>query len=229
MRGMHDGMARYVVYLRVSTKEQGKSGLGLEAQERDIEIFLERHPGEVLNTFTDVESGAAMADRKGLQAALDACKKHRAILVVAKLDRLSRDVADIATLMKSVDFKVATMPDADKFQLHIYAALAEQERQFISERTKKALAAAKARGVKLGGARHGNSGHIESLTDARKVRQEKADDFATRVAAVIQPLRDQGLALAEIADRLNQMRVVARQGGKWQAMTVKRILDRMAA
>lgn len=211
---------RYVVYLRVSTKEQGKSGLGLEAQGRDIEIFLDSHPGEVIATLCDVGSGAD-TDRPEFQKALALTKKQRAVLVVAKLDRLSRDVADIAALMKTIRFRVATMPDAREFEVHIYAALAEQERKFISERTKAALAAARARGVKLGGYRKG------ALDNANKMRATDADAFAEKTYPVVRAFMDQGLSLRGVADRLNATGVATPNDGKWQAVTVRRLVKRV--
>ena len=153
-------LKQFVIYTRVSTKRQGDSGLGLEAQERDIALYLDNYadePNEIIGKFCDVESGTK-ADRLELNNAIEQAKQTGATLLVAKLDRLSRSVAFIATLMedKKLRLTVATMPHADKFQLHIYAALAQQEREFISTRTKAALAAAKARGVKHGGARPNN-------------------------------------------------------------------------
>ena len=142
-------MRRYVIYTRVSTAEQGKSGLGLDAQDRDIDIYLNTFsevPWEVVGKFCNIQSGKD-DDRPQLRAALALAKRTKAQLLVAKLDRLSRDVEFIAKTMKEADIKVAAMPNADPFQMHIYAALAEKERKFISERTKAALAAAKARGV----------------------------------------------------------------------------------
>ena len=148
-------MKQFVIYTRVSTKRQGKSGLGLEAQQRDIELYLQNYaevPYEVLGSFCDIESGKH-SDRPELNKAMDLAIQSKATLLVAKLDRLSRDVELIAGVIKRCDLIVASMPNADKFQLHIYAALAEQEREFISVRTKAALAEAKAKGVKLGGSR----------------------------------------------------------------------------
>ena len=136
-------MEQYIAYLRVSTKEQGRSGLGLDAQRRDISLFVNQRPCEaiIIQEFVDVQSGKNNA-RERLTEAISFAKKHNACLLVSKLDRLSRKVSFIASLMedKQLNFKVASMPHADKFQLHIYAALAEQERDFISLRTKAALA-----------------------------------------------------------------------------------------
>ncbi|MHA7827060.1 MAG: recombinase family protein [Roseovarius sp.] len=217
-------MQQYVVYRRVSTKEQGRSGLGLDAQERDIALFLERfseEPHQVLGTFTDVLSGTD-DQRPELGAALDLCRKTGATLLVSKLDRLSRKVSAIATLMedKRVKFRVAQMPYADNFQLHIYAALAEQEREFISARTKAALAAAKARGQSLGGMR--------DKTMKRNVAiKANAAARAQKVAGIVLPLREAGKPLREIAAYLNRAGVQTARGGQWQASQVKRVLDRL--
>ena len=164
-------MQQFVIYRRVSTAEQAKSDLGLKAQTRDIEMFLTHYaeqPFEVVAEFTEVQSGKD-SDRHELTKALDLCRKLGATLLVSKLDRLSRRVSQIAALMEDrrINFRVASMPHADTFQLHIYAALAEQEREFISRRTKAALAEAKAKGRKLGG--------IRPKTEARNVAvKEKA-------------------------------------------------------
>jgi|TARA_R110002020_G_C16309517_1_gene773711 DNA invertase Pin-like site-specific DNA recombinase len=219
-------MQRYVIYRRVSTQEQGRSGLGLDAQDRDIGLFLEGFsevPYEVLGAFTDVLSGAS-DDRPELAQALELVRKEKATLLVAKLDRLSRKVSFIATLMddKAVQLRVASMPSADKFQLHIYAALAEQEREFISARTKAALAEAKARGVKLGGLR-------DRTMKRNEVVQANARTRAEKVAQIVQPLRLQGASLRQIADALNTSAVPTARGGQWQASQVKRVLERLEA
>ena len=219
-------MQRYVIYRRVSTQEQGRSGLGLDAQDRGIGLFLEGFsevPYEVLGAFTDVLSGAS-DDRPELAQALELVRKEKATLLVAKLDRLSRKVSFIATLMddKAVQLRVASMPSADKFQLHIYAALAEQEREFISARTKAALAEAKARGVKLGGLR-------DRTMKRNEVVQANARTRAEKVAQIVQPLRLQGASLRQIADALNTSAVPTARGGQWQASQVKRVLERLEA
>lgn len=218
-------MQRYVIYTRVSTEDQGKSGLGLEAQERDIQLFLSTFtetPFEVLGRFQDIQSGRA-DDRPQLALALKMARENGAELLVSKLDRLSRKVSLIAGLMedKRLKLRVAQMPYADTFQLHIYAALAEQERTFISERTKAALKAAKARGVKLGGAR--------DTTLRRNVAvQEKAKGEAAKAMRVIGPLKATGASLNAIAASLNDMGVATSRGGQWTAKQVSRVLDRAA-
>lgn len=216
---------KYVIYYRVSTKRQGESGLGLEAQERDIAIFLDNFsdtPFEVIGTFTDVESGKN-DDRPELAKALDLARKEGAEVLVSKLDRLSRDVEFIAKLLKDkkISFRVASMPNADKFQLHIYAALAEQERDFISLRTKQALASAKARGVKLGGLRDATMKRNDAAIAA-------ADAAASRVSAIILPMRRANATLQAIADALNAANVATPRGAKWQPMSVSNALSRLA-
>jgi DNA invertase Pin-like site-specific DNA recombinase len=216
-------MKQYVTYTRVSTEEQGRSGLGLEAQRRDIEIFLTSYsdvPYEVIGEFTDNGSGVDNG-RPEFTKALAMVRETGAELLVAKLDRLSRRVSFISTLMddKKVKLRVASMPNADKFQLHIYAALAEQEREFISKRTRAALAAAKARGKKLGGLRPGTVARAEAT-------KAKADADARRVMDYVKPLRENGMTLQYIAEALQKADIKTPRGGAWTAMQVKRILDR---
>lgn len=216
-------MKSYVVYTRVSTAEQGRSGLGLEAQERDIDLFLTTFsevPYEILGRFQDLQSGSE-DDRPQLALALKLARDTGAELLIAKLDRLSRKVSFIAGLMddKRLKLRVAQMPYADKFQLHIYAALAEQERTFISERTKAALKAAKARGVKLGG--------LRDKTMRRNVAiQEKATAEAGQAMKVIGPLKAGGASLNAIAASLNDMGFATSRGGQWTAKQVSRVMER---
>jgi len=219
-------MQRFVVYTRVSTKKQGDSGLGLDAQDRDIQLFLDNYsevPFEVVARFQDVESGTR-SDRPELAKAITLAKTTGATLLVAKLDRLSRSVAFIAQLLedKKLNFRVASMPYADKFQLHIYAALAEQERDFISKRTKAALQEAKARGVKLGGYREGHKAHHEAL-------RQNADKAAQRVASTILSRRAAGATFQAIADELNALGVVTARNGQWYATTVRNYAKRLEA
>ena len=219
-------MKQFVIYTRVSTKSQGDSGLGLEAQERDIRLYLENYAEpqhEVIGTFCDVESGTK-ADRPQLQKALELVRIKQATLLVSKLDRLSRKVSFIATLMddKKVDFKVASMPTADKVMLHIYAVLSEAERDFISTRTKAALQEAKARGVKLGGNRPNN----QARHDAVKVM---ADQMALKVSQLIKDNRKTGRSYRFIAEQLNDLDVTTAKGGKWYASTVRNYEMRLSA
>ncbi len=215
---------KFVVYYRVSTKRQGESGLGLDAQKRDIDLFFKNYvdsPVEILGSYTDISSGTN-DERTELKKAIAMAKGTGSTLIVARLDRLSRKVSFIATLMddKKVKFKVACMPNADNLQLHIYAALAEQEREFISIRTKAALAQAKARGVKLGGLR-------DKTNNRNKAIQEEAKERAIKLSGIITPLREANKTLQYIADELNKLEYKTARGGKFTAMQVKRTLERL--
>ena len=219
-------MKSYVTYHRVSTAEQGRSGLGLDAQARDIGLFLATYseePFEVLGEFTDTISGSD-DDRPELAKAVALAKKTGAELLVAKLDRLSRRVSFIAKLMDDpkLSMRVASMPYADKFQLHIYAALAEQEREFISKRTTAALAEAKRRGVKLGGMRDATMKRNAAVKDNALRRAEK-------VGGIVVAQREAGKSLRAIADELNTAGIATARGGQWQASQVKRVLERLSA
>ncbi len=218
-------MISYVTYRRVSTQEQGRSGLGLDAQTRDINLYLEHYseePWEIVGEFTEVHSGFNN-DRPVLAEALALAKKSKAILLVAKLDRLSRRVSMIAALMetKGLTFKVANLPSADQFQLHLYAALAEKERDFISQRTRAALVEAKARGVKLGGLR-------DSTMKRNKVRAAMAQERAEKLREIVAPLRDQGASIRTIVAALNKANIATPQGGAWHPSTVARLVARLA-
>lgn len=217
-------MQQFVIYLRVSTAGQSRSDLGLDAQRRDLALYLTNYaetPFEVLAEFLDVQSGRD-SGRPELEKALDLCRRIGATLLVAKLDRLSRRVSFIATLMDDpkLRLRVASMPNADKFQLHIYAALAEQEREFISLRTKAALAEAKARGQKLGGLRDITRKRNEAL-------QRNALAFARKVQSIVQPLRASGATLAAIAEALDQASISTARGGTWTPMQVRRVIERL--
>ena len=193
--------------------------MGLEAQQRDLELYLkDREGAEVVESFVEVASGAK-SDRPVLAEALELCRKQKATLLVAKLDRLSRNVAFVATLLedKTVELVVASLPQASRFELHLYAALAEQERTFISQRTKAALAAAKERGVQLGGARP----HLAGLNEAKKQRfREEAE----ALAPLALPLRQQGLSLRAVCERLNAAGVRTRTGKPLYAVKLRNLL-----
>ena len=222
---------KYVIYLRVSTKQQGDSGLGLEAQERDIDIFLNSYNKgqfEIIGKFKDVMSGkGSVEERPTFKKAVELAKQHNATLLVAKLDRLSRDVETVARLIKAVDIKVACMPYADKFQLHLYAALAEQERDFISARTKAALQAAKARGVKLGGA--ANVGKTHKVSSKTKLDNQKKYVTQTQpkyeyLRPALTNMRDNNYTYQQCADNLNLMGTLTPNNSKWCPVKVSRAL-----
>ena len=214
-------MERFVIYTRVSTKSQGKSGLGLEAQQRDIQLYLDNYAAdhEILGELQEIESGSK-SSREKLQEAVELAKAEDAVLLVSKLDRLSRDVEFIAGLIKRVTIRVAAMPTADNFQLHIYAALAEQERNFISLRTKSALAMAKERGVKLGTARPEAKKRVAAI-------KASADAFAKKVIDTIVSLRKDNKTYAEIAFELNKLGVPTARGGNWYGTTVRNYAKRV--
>ena len=215
-------MNKFIFYFRVSSKEQGQSGLGLDAQRRDINLFLENYAessNEVIGEFVEVQSGKDN-ERPELLKAIHLAKKTSSTILVSKLDRISRRVSFIASLIedKSLDFKVAQMPLADKFQLHIYAALAEQEADFISKRTKAAIREAKARGTRLGAPIH----HIKKLA---KARQDKAVQEAQKISGVIVPLREQGSSLREICNTLNTSGITTSRGTSFHPSLVSRMLS----
>lgn len=218
----------FVAYYRVSTRKQGESGLGLEAQERDLNIFLAQHGGELVESFTEVQSGSD-DDRPALKQALALCRDTGAALLVAKLDRLSRKVSFIASLLDDARVKltVACMPQADKFQLHIYAALAQQEREFISARTKAGLASAKARGVKLGNPRL-LAGDADSAAYATAACVGAADKFANRVRPYIEQAQAAGCAnYGEVAKALEARGIKTRRGNtRWNATQISRVMNR---
>jgi DNA invertase Pin-like site-specific DNA recombinase len=209
---------KFVSYIRVSTAKQGKSGLGRDAQVKAVEDYLNGGDWELVGTFEEVESGKK-SDRPELAKALAACKRHKATLVIAKLDRLARNVHFISGLMETrVKFVACDMPEATPFMLHIYAAVAEQEARAISARTKAALAAAKERGVQLG--RTG----AEIL--APKFRAE-AKARAERLAPIIRELQRDGHSMRAIAGELDRRKVPTPRGGAWHPQLVKRIVERL--
>jgi len=213
---------KFVTYYRVSTQKQGKSGLGLEAQRKAIEDYLNGGNFEVLEEFVEVETGKgsnALARRPVLKEAIEYAKKHKAKLLIAKLDRLARNVYFISSLMESkVDFVVADMPDANALTIHLIAAVAEYERELISKRTKEALAVAKSRGVKLGNPK---------LKVDNSKRKEQAQAFADKLKPTMQAYREQGMSQRKIVEELNSVGIGAPRGGEWSLMQVQRVFKRL--
>jgi DNA invertase Pin-like site-specific DNA recombinase len=208
----------FIAYYRVSTDRQGRSGLGLEAQRAAVVRYLAGIGGTLLAEHTEVETGKRN-DRPELQKALAACRKHKARLVIAKLDRLSRNVAFIATMMDAgVEFVACDNPHATRLTLHILAAVAEHEREMISARTKAALQAAKARGVRLG--RNG-----ERLASANRAT---AVDRARQIEHVLAELNQSGMTTREIAAELTARGIRTPRGGRWHPQTVRRVMERVA-
>jgi DNA invertase Pin-like site-specific DNA recombinase len=217
----------YVAYSRVSTDKQGISGLGLEAQRTAVERYAKSTGGVIVAEFVEIESGAKNS-RPEIAAALAACRIHHATLIIAKLDRLARNVAFISNLMESgVDFVAADMPMANRLTVHILAAVAEHEREMISQRTKAALAAAKARGVKLGNPQL-TAGNRASAAAAARERARRARFKAREIAPYIEAARHAGCkTLAEIATALMARGIKTPSGGtRWQAEQVRRIVKK---
>ncbi len=211
---------RFVTYFRVSTDRQGRSGLGLDAQREAVSQFLVGRGATIVAEFVEVESGGK-DDRPKLKEALAACQRGKATLLIAKLDRLARSVAFIANLMDSnTDFVACDMPHASRLVLHVMAAFAEHERQIIGERTKAALAAAKARGVRLG------------ANGASLARQHKAaaTAYAMTVWQDIEKAKATGCRTTrEIAQYLNDAGIPSRQGRAWHTASIARILARVGS
>jgi DNA invertase Pin-like site-specific DNA recombinase len=217
--------SKYVAYLRVSTDKQGRSGLGLDAQRQAIADFLAG--SKPIAEFVEIESGKR-DERSKLAAALHRAKVTGAKLLIAKLDRLSRNVAFIARLQESkVGFVCADMPEANELTVHLLAAIAQHERQAISARTKAALAAAKRRGKKLGnpnGAKalrgHGNGPAVAAI-------KAKAKHFADEIAPVIADIREVGItSYRGIAQELNSRGILTARRGTWYPSTVRTVMAR---
>jgi DNA invertase Pin-like site-specific DNA recombinase len=216
---------KFVAYYRVSTEKQGRSGLGLEAQQKAVKDYLNGGSWDLCSEIVEVESGKN-SDRPKLQEALTLCRLYGATLIIAKLDRLSRDAHFLLGLEKAgVDFVAADMPSANRVTVRIMAVLAEEERNMISERTKVALAAAKTRGVRLGGDR----GNLQAVAhEGRKIAVEKrkaeAGARARDLAPQIKQLQAQGLSLRGIASQFEARGYKTPRGGKWTATQVSRVL-----
>jgi DNA invertase Pin-like site-specific DNA recombinase len=226
---------KLITYKRVSTQRQGQSGLGLEAQETAIRAYAEAAGGEVVGEYTEIESGKR-ADRPELAKAIAHAKRAKARLVIAKLDRLARNVAFVSHLMESgVDFVACDNPHANRLTIHILAAVAEDEARRISERTKAALAAAKARGVELGSARPGHwKGREQARMQGMKAAQAAAHEHYERLGApvyakalpIAREMHGRDESLQAIADRLNAEGITTAQGAEWKRVQVARLLKR---
>lgn len=208
-----------IAYYRVSTDKQGRSGLGLEAQRKAVADFTRSRGWLIAREFTEIESGKKN-DRPCMAEAIDEAKRVKGKLVIAKLDRLARNVHFISGLMETkVDFVTVDMPNADKFMLHIFAAMAEEEGRRISQRTKAALAAAKARGVKLG-----KNGRVLAERN-----QEAAHMFALTMAPVVNDLRSRGyVTVRGITAELNRRGSPSREGRRWHLRSVNLLLKRIS-
>jgi len=218
-----------VAYYRVSTERQRKSGLGIDAQRDAVRRFAEAEGFELTAEFVEAESGKgadALDRRPQLASALSAARGRKCAVIVAKLDRLSRDVAFISGLMaQRVPFIVAELgADADPFMLHLYAALAEKERRLISERTRAALAQRKDRGTQLGNPRNAK----EAAALGRAAQVSEADRFAANVLPIVATIRTSGVTtLAGIADALNARGIRSARGGQWRISSVQNLIARI--
>ncbi len=218
----------FVAYHRVSTDRQGKSGLGIEAQKAAVETYLNGGNWRLVASFTEVESGKRN-DRPKLQEALAACRLHKATLVIARLDRLSRNAAFLLNLQSSgVRFVAVDAPHADNFTVGILAMVAQREREMTSERTKAALAAAKKRGVTLGG----NRGHLHKVQRQASAagaasRTAKANAHAADLAPIIKEQMSLGQSLRSIAATLDDKNIPTPRGSTWTAAGVARVIKRL--
>lgn len=221
---------RFVAYFRVSTARQGRSGLGLKAQQEAVRAYLNGGSWQLVAEVVEVESGKR-SDRPKLTEALRLCRLHKATLVIAKLDRLARNVAFVSSLMESgVEFTAVDFPQANRLTVHILAAVAEHEAKMISDRTKAALAAAKARGTKLGRSKgQGNIMTEEYRTRAAAVLKERADSRVADLAPIVAELRAAGAtSLRSLAAGLDRAGIAPPRGTTWSPMAVSRTLARIA-
>lgn len=211
-------MPDYVAYYRVSTDRQGQSGLGLDAQRQAVAQFV--GSGQLVGEFTEIESGKRHTNRPQLAAALAECRRRKTTLVIAKLDRLARNVHFISGLMESgAEFVAVDMPSANRLTIHILAAVAEHEREMISQRTKAALAQAKARGKKLGNPR---------IEEARKIAAtvNRTNVPAPAILEMMRDMKAQGKSFRTIAATLNGSSVRTGRGALWHGSTVRTVLER---
>ena len=232
---MSETVSKVVAYFRVSTKKQGKSGLGLEGQQAAVADFIRQHGGKQIGEYVEVETGKSK-NRPELLKAIAHAKRSKARLVVAKLDRMARNVAFTSALMEAkVDFVACDNPHANKFTIHILAAVAEHEAEQISERTKAALAAAKRRGVKLGSHRPGHwegrenrrqAGLAKAREVAAQLHRQAADESYSDLMPIIREMQQKGESLQAIADELNEQGHTTRRGKPWNRMQVSRVSRR---
>lgn len=227
--GSSSAVSRYVSYIRVSTDRQGISGLGLDAQRKSIAEYLARQAGalEPVAEFVEVESGKSAANRPELLKAIKRCRLQGATLLVAKLDRLSRDLWFITTIQKfGVKFICADNPEINDLTLHILGAMAQHERQLISDRTRAALISAKARGVKLGNPNLLAVRNTDTSA-AREAAKKKADQFAREVLPLLESAIASGVkSLSALARLLNEQGIETQRKSKWTPMGVKRVFAR---
>lgn len=216
-------MSKVVAYYRVSTQKQGRSGLGLEAQREAVRRYVAEHGAELLAEFQDIETGKgsnALEKRPGLREAVALAKKKRATLLIAKLDRLARNVHFVSGLMETgVQFRCCDFPTADRTMIHIYAAMAEHEGRRISQRISEALQAKKAAGKPVGNPR--------SLQPLNGARAADAAQFAAKLAPTLAAYQAQGMTQRQMVEQLNAVGVLTARGGAWSLMQLQRVLARI--
>jgi DNA invertase Pin-like site-specific DNA recombinase len=222
-------MKKFVAYFRVSRKEQGISGLGLSAQRSSVEKYVAGQDGIILKDFTEVETGTNKRERVEIHKAIQLAKNEGAILIIAKLDRLARNVSFVSSLMDAgIEFLAVDMPSANNFTIHIFSALAEQEAKLISSRTKVALAELKKKGVKLG-----NPQNLTSEARAKGLQRIKDNavnnDRNRQAQSIILNCKEKEMSYRQIADYLNQLNFKTRHGNKFYAPTVLQLYNRATA
>jgi len=216
---------KYVGYFRVSSQKQGESGLGLEAQKQAVLAFV--RDNELLNEFVEIETGTKKKDRPQLRTALQQCKKENAILVIAKLDRLSRNVAFIANLLEmDVEFIALDMPVANRLTVHILAAVAEHEALIISSRTSSALQVLKRNGAKLGNPENldEKARKLGPIANRNIALNHSANISATALAKILR--YEKGMPLQKVADELNSAKLFTRNGKYQTACSIRNLLNR---
>jgi DNA invertase Pin-like site-specific DNA recombinase len=222
-------MKKFVAYYRVSRKEQGISGLGLSAQKSSVEKYVTSQDGIILKGFTEIETGTNKRERVEIHKAIQLAKNENAVLIIAKLDRLARNVSFVSSLMDAgIEFLAVDMPSANNFTIHIFSALAEQEAKLISSRTKVALAELKKKGVKLG-----NPQNLTSEARAKGVNKIKENamnnDRNRQAQSIILNCKEKEMSYRQIADYLNQLNFKTRHGNKFYAPTVLQLYNRATA
>lgn len=221
-------MKKYIAYYRVSRKEQGISGLGLSAQRTSVTNFVKNQEGTIIQEFTEIETGTNKRERIEIHRAIELAKIEGAILVIAKLDRLSRNVNFVSSLMDAgIEFVAVDMPSANHFTIHIFSALAEQEAKLISSRTRLALAELKKKGIALGNPKNLNDEARAKGT--QKVKENAINNDRNRQAqSIIVNCKEKGMSYRQIAEYLNKLNFKTRYGNQFMAPTVHQLYTRTA-
>jgi DNA invertase Pin-like site-specific DNA recombinase len=219
-------MKKYIAYYRVSRKEQGISGLGLSAQRTSVTNFVKNQEGTIIQEFTEIETGTNKRERIEIHRAIELAKIEGAILVIAKLDRLSRNVNFVSSLMDAgIEFVAVDMPSANHFTIHIFSALAEQEAKLISSRTRLALAELKKKGIALGNPKNLNDEARAKGT--QKVKENAINNDRNRQAqSIIVNCKEKGMSYRQIAEYLNELNFKTRYGNQFMAPTVHQLYTR---